>query len=131
MLRTTLGHARAVKWSGHALEWASKSLKADKEVVLAAVKSYAPALKRASKSLKKDPLFESMSGSCPPAGRFPDIELPMYSGRWPGGVSGWEMHQDSRCIRPFHYVNFTFTFSAPRLRCRRHRRRPPQRATRM
>ena len=44
----------AVKKYELALEFASKSLKNDKEVVLAAVKNYEDALEFASESLKND-----------------------------------------------------------------------------
>ena len=40
---------------GRALKYASEDLKADKKVVLAAVKQYGWALKHASKDLKADP----------------------------------------------------------------------------
>jgi len=44
-----------VKNNGYALDAASEELKADKDVVMAAVKNYGEALEHASEELKADP----------------------------------------------------------------------------
>ncbi len=44
-----------MKNNGYALDAASDELKADKEVVMAAVKNYGEALEHASEELKADP----------------------------------------------------------------------------